>query len=1116
MPWRETVKMNMFKRDYLGKMRGNKCGLAIIAVVMAVLAAGILPGNPGVQAAAKVSSGNTFVAEDGNTYTYTLYDDDTAKIMYCNAANPVIVVPEVVDGYPVTGFGLSTYTTKMIPNSVTEITSLYINSPYIQNYAFASSDLHIGTLTIGDAVTSYGISIFSGNTIDVLNYNATNASNSGTGTPLGSDPLQTNPTTVIGHLSIGDNVQKIPGHMFCNVALEQDELEIHAATVGSYAFESHGIHIRNFTLTDDVKTCGYFVTSYCTIDHFYYNITDMSYTQSLNSMFGGGNGAITTTHIGELHIGSNVKSIPEMAFKYIALDQEELVLDMEKISNEAFRGNDIHIGRLVIGEHVTKMGYGMTESVTIGTLDYNAASAAGSSAYGVFGPTYSGRRHTVAGTVNIGEGVKSIPRSCFENMSIGTVNYNAVSSTYKGSESFSMFQNSDIGQVNFGDRVTAIPAYMLKKSAVGNEDIVVPESVTSIGSQWATDVTADGLVNMYVYANTRSSSPTYIGMEYPNLFIHRGSGFYDYFTHTHSGTIHQEMELHVLCDGYMGGVEYEDDSGVRNGCRRRNCTECGYEFDKEYLIELTAGNGVSSVSGGGYYAQGDTAEIDCAVEDGMLFSGWTDTVEDTAAYGDKAVSLTVGTKARSFRADAGSAAAFKVEWIDHDGTVLKSETVEYGEDAEPPDDPEWEGHEFIGWDMEYANVTEDLEIKALYDDPVLSVTFKDADGHTIKKVFVSYGEDAQPPEDPEMEGYEFAGWDGDYRNVTEDRVVTAMFSPLPPESGPEEPDPGTGDDPEPEPDLDPPLPPPLPEPEHVPASEPVPLPASEPLPVPPEDEDDDADDDEETENQHTVPGNSEETPEVTGSDGEAPLPPSDRGSDDTTDVRDDNPVSDDNGDGGSEESENDEPGEGDDDEEPDDDSGAEYDTPEMIHPEIDNDSDTDEDKPVIPPIVPIGAAGGTGTGAWYFFWWRRRRKIRGCIIDKEGNPVEGLRVVIAGKQVLEAVTDKNGEYSFKRVKGDVLEYHVYDGQCRAILSLEIATKEKAIEDIFEVISNDGCDVEYDKSGKTLFVDVTVPVLVRETLETAAEVSEDSSEEFVRTGDVADAGSDRMADGDPEE
>ena len=185
----------------------------------------------------------------------------------------------------------------------------------------------------------------------------------------------------------------------------------------------------------------------------------MSYTQSLNSMFGGGIGAITTTHIGELHIGSNVKSIPEMAFKYIALDQEELVLDMEKISNEAFRGNDIHIGRLVIGEHVTKMGYGMTESATIGTLDYNAASAAGSSAYGVFGPTYSGRRHTVAGTVNIGEGVKSIPRSCFENMSIGTVNYNAVSSTYKGSESFSMFQNSPSEKEVFGEITNATRAW---------------------------------------------------------------------------------------------------------------------------------------------------------------------------------------------------------------------------------------------------------------------------------------------------------------------------------------------------------------------------------------------------------------------------------------------------------------------------------------------------------------------------------------------------------------------------------------------------------------------------------------------------------------------------------
>ena len=1450
-----------------GRSVGKKIGSAVMVLTfMAVLAAGALSSGTRVQAAEKVSEGNLFVAADGNTYTYTLYDDDTAKIMYCNATNPVIVVPEVVDGYPVTGFGLSTYTTKMIPNSVTEITSLYINSPYIQNYAFAASGLHIGMLTFGEDVKTFGLSIFSGNQIEVLNYNATSATYTGTGAPLGAGGLQSNPATVIGHLNIGDNVQKIPSHMFCNVTLEQDELEIHAATIGSYAFESHGIHIGTFTLTDDVKSCGYFVTSYCKIDVFNYNITDMTYTQSLNSMFGGGNGSVTTTTIGRLNIGDNVISIPEMAFEYILLDQEELTLNVQTIGSNAFRGRDIRIGTLNIGEGVSRFGYSVFEGNTIGTINYDAASAGSSGTYSVFGPTYGGGGITAATTLNVGEGVRSIPKSCFKYMNIGTVNYNAINSSYGGSNYFPMFEDSTIEQVNLGDGVTAIPAFMLKEATVGNTDIIVPESVTAIGSQWMSDMVADNFTNLYVYANTKTSSPGYVNVEYPNLYIHRGSGFYNYFTETNSGTVHQDMELHLLCDGHIGEVEYEDDSGVVSGCRHRDCNVCGYEFDKEYLVKAGCGEGVSAVSGEDYYAEGDEVIVNCTMLSPAVFEKWIYRSSEETASTSQAYSFTMPANAVDLMAvgsssscrvtfvddddtvldvqdvDYGGAATepvleertgyvrswdkgfsnvtedltvkavyeikkynvyfydedanvvdhqvvahgsaavepdmperegFRigwsedfscvtsdmfitvmyestlchVQWKDYDGYIykaenvyygqpgnppdlppregyrqtgwdgdysvitgdcsftavyeklsftvifldrggyeLKRETVDYGEDATPPEDEEMEfdGCGFTGWDGEYENVTEDRTLTAQYEPWTFTVTFEDWDGTVLKTEIVEYGEDATPPEDPVREYYVFDGWDGDYNIVTEDVTIVATYTSgisdgadpvyctvtwinwddsvlkterveygeaaTPPEeperegyifkrwdedysyitddidiyavfewddsgdsggtainyryctvkfvdwdgtvlkeqtilygedaTAPEdperdgylfdgwdgaftgvtedititavyrengggdpgdepepEPEPEPSPEPEPEPQPEPPLPPPLPAPEPVtvltpepvPVPEPVPtpepVPAPQPQPVPPGDEKDeedsdddgDADDGDDSDASGDSGGSSEDSssPSDDGSVGMTEGEPDDGDDNGQIDNGGDNPASDDNDGGGDEDAEDDEPGDGDD-EEPDDDSEVVYDTPDMIHPEMEDDSDTDEDKPVIPPIIPIGAAGGTGTGAWYFFWWRRRRKIRGCIIDKDGNSVEGLRVVIAGKQVLEAVTDKNGEYAFKRVKGDVLEYHVYEGQCRAILSLEIATKEKAIEDIFEVISNDGCDVEYDKSGKTLFVDVTVPVEVRETLESAAEVSEDSSEEFVQTGDVADAGTDGMTDGDPEE
>ncbi len=40
---------------------------------------------------------------------------------------------------------------------------------------------------------------------------------------------------------------------------------------------------------------------------------------------------------------------------------------------------------------------------------------------------------------------------------------------------------------------------------------------------------------------------------------------------------------------------------------------------------------------------------------------------------------------------------------------------------------------------------------------------------------IAHGESAVQPEDPDIEGLTFIGWDGSFENITEDRVITAMF-----------------------------------------------------------------------------------------------------------------------------------------------------------------------------------------------------------------------------------------------------------------------------------------------------------------------------------------------------
>ena len=102
-------------------------------------------------------------------------------------------------------------------------------------------------------------------------------------------------------------------------------------------------------------------------------------------------------------------------------------------------------------------------------------------------------------------------------------------------------------------------------------------------------------------------------------------------------------------------------------------------------------------------------------------------------------------------------------------------TVNDGEAATAPDAPEHEGYHFTGWDVDFSNVTSDLTVMALYEINQYLVTFVDWDGTVLAKDYVNHGSAAVAPDDPEREGYTFIGWDVDFSNVTGELTVTAMY-----------------------------------------------------------------------------------------------------------------------------------------------------------------------------------------------------------------------------------------------------------------------------------------------------------------------------------------------------
>lgn len=58
---------------------------------------------------------------------------------------------------------------------------------------------------------------------------------------------------------------------------------------------------------------------------------------------------------------------------------------------------------------------------------------------------------------------------------------------------------------------------------------------------------------------------------------------------------------------------------------------------------------------------------------------------------------------------------YLVTFWDFDGTILKQEYVNHGEDATPPDEPEHQYLVFDTWNMPYTNITEDTDIGAIYN-----------------------------------------------------------------------------------------------------------------------------------------------------------------------------------------------------------------------------------------------------------------------------------------------------------------------------------------------------------------------------------------------------------------
>ena len=119
---------------------------------------------------------------------------------------------------------------------------------------------------------------------------------------------------------------------------------------------------------------------------------------------------------------------------------------------------------------------------------------------------------------------------------------------------------------------------------------------------------------------------------------------------------------------------------------------------------------------------------------------------------------------------------YDVTFVDHDGTELKVQTVEHGSGATAPAAPNNKiGYHFTGWDKAFDEVTGNMTVTALYAINVYTVTFVDHNGTVLKTQQVEHGSAATAPEGPGRTGYTFTGWNVAFNPVTGDLTVTAQY-----------------------------------------------------------------------------------------------------------------------------------------------------------------------------------------------------------------------------------------------------------------------------------------------------------------------------------------------------
>lgn len=98
-----------------------------------------------------------------------------------------------------------------------------------------------------------------------------------------------------------------------------------------------------------------------------------------------------------------------------------------------------------------------------------------------------------------------------------------------------------------------------------------------------------------------------------------------------------------------------------------------------------------------------------------------------------------------------------VQFKDSLGHVLDTQLLTTGSDGKAPESPYKEGYTFEGWNQDFDNVTEDLVITPVFSINTYSVVFM-SQGEVVAEKAIAYGNTFEVADVPLKEGHTFKGW----------------------------------------------------------------------------------------------------------------------------------------------------------------------------------------------------------------------------------------------------------------------------------------------------------------------------------------------------------------------